>query len=162
MLPLTEAAVRLGITYDAARRRLNRGTLHGEKRGDRWFVAVPTPNIRPDPDPDESERGPDATGSPPDALVAVLQDEITFLRAELVARTEENRRKDHLLAAALERLPALPETVDAQNRSQDVNPAPQRDDTHGMADLTLHQARDVPQPAGESVGRRWWRKFVGG
>ena len=39
--------------------------------------------------------------------LAALQDQVEYLRRELEVRTEENRRKDHLLAAALERIPAL-------------------------------------------------------
>ena len=40
MVTLAEAAVRLGISPDAARKRLERGTLHGEKRGGRWRVFL--------------------------------------------------------------------------------------------------------------------------
>jgi len=61
------------------------------------------------------------------------------------------------LRSAIER-----NSPDLTHAPQDANAAPQRDDTHGMADMTLRQARDVPQPAGESVVRRWWRKIVGG
>lgn len=39
-LSLSDAAVRLGISPDAARKRLERGTLHGEKRGGRWLVYL--------------------------------------------------------------------------------------------------------------------------
>src|SRR5215207_8739396 len=63
----------------------------------------------------------------PDAsLVAHLQDEVTFLRGELEARTEELRRKDHLLAAALERIPELPATI--EDVPQDAHTGTLRDD----------------------------------
>jgi hypothetical protein len=40
-LTLADAAVRLGISLDAARKRLKRGTLQGEKRQGRWIVWLP-------------------------------------------------------------------------------------------------------------------------
>ena len=43
------------------------------------------------------------------ALVASLEEQISFLRSELVTRNEELRRKDHIIAALTERIPALEE-----------------------------------------------------
>src|SRR5215208_2105098 len=96
-ISLAEAAQRLGISYDAARRRIARGTLPAVKVGDRWFVAAPDAGPAPDgppntpPDP-RLDAGPDATGPAPDVVIGILQDEIGFLRAELENRTEEIRR----------------------------------------------------------------------
>ena len=104
-IPLVEAAQILGITYAAAQRGIARGTLAAEKRHGRWYVFVGDADAGPDPDPTPR---PDATGPGPDALVTALQDEIRFLRATLDRQGEELRRRDHLLAAALERIPALP------------------------------------------------------
>ncbi len=43
------------------------------------------------------------------------EDQVEYLRRELEIRNDELRRKDHLLAAALERIPAIepPETPEA-------------------------------------------------
>ncbi|MDP9473851.1 MAG: hypothetical protein M3Q71_24855, partial [Chloroflexota bacterium] len=38
---LAAAAARLGISPDATRKRLERGTLRGEKRAGRWLVWLP-------------------------------------------------------------------------------------------------------------------------
>ena len=40
MIGLAEAAHRLGIAYQDAHRLLLTGRLHGEKRGNRWYVSV--------------------------------------------------------------------------------------------------------------------------
>ncbi|MDP9365691.1 MAG: helix-turn-helix domain-containing protein, partial [Chloroflexota bacterium] len=40
-LSVAEAAQRLGITPDAVRGRLHRGTLYGEKVGTEWRVFLP-------------------------------------------------------------------------------------------------------------------------
>jgi hypothetical protein len=101
-VPLTEAAQRLGITYDAARRRIARGTLDAEKRGDRWYVHVAEMNTGPDHDPNaRPDAGPDATGSAPDALIAQLRDENAYLRQQLDHQT-------HIIAGLVQRLPELP------------------------------------------------------
>jgi hypothetical protein len=127
-LPLVEAAGRLGISPDAARKRLERGTLRGEKRAGRWVVW-----LDPEGAPDTTQ---DATWTPLDAradaaLVAALESEITFLRSELAARTEEVRRRDHLLAAALERRPELPATIE----HRPVAPTPADDPRAGPGNL---------------------------
>ncbi len=40
-MPLPDAAPLLGLHYDTARKRLQAGTLRGEKHGGRWLVWVP-------------------------------------------------------------------------------------------------------------------------
>ncbi len=55
--------------------------------------------------------GSDTGWTPPvsdkDAHISSLEEQVSFLRAELVTRNEELRRKDHLLAALTERIPEL-------------------------------------------------------
>ncbi len=41
LVPLPDAAPLLGLHYDTARKRLQAGTLRGEKHGGRWLVWVP-------------------------------------------------------------------------------------------------------------------------
>ena len=93
-VPIAEAAKHLGMTADAVRKRLQRGTLAGEKRGGAWFVAAselstsatddprvqavrPSPSGRPAAVPDrDSPSGQEASGrqaggpEPSDALRA--------------------------------------------------------------------------------------------
>jgi len=181
LVALAEAAQRLGIAYDTARKRLKAGSLEGERRGGRWFIRMPEAEERPEMGPERdsgqpSEHSgpfPDETEPIPDVLVAQLRDEIGFLRQQV-------ERQNHIIAGLIQRVPLTaelgtgeiitvdperadaPESDERQNAAMAANYAPLRDDTHSMADMTLHQARDVPQRAGESVVRRWWRKIVGG
>lgn len=98
-----DAAKLMGLSIDAVRKRLERGTLRGEKVNGTRYVIL-----------DGDMNGHDSTGHRHDtdmtALLESQQDQIEFLREEL-------RRKDHLLAAALERIPpaleAAPETPDS-------------------------------------------------
>jgi len=83
---LGEAAQILGVTREAVRRRAKRGTLPSETGEDgRLYVWV---------DADHHDDREDHH----DLLVEELRDRIRYLEAE-------SRRKDHLLAAALERIP---------------------------------------------------------
>jgi hypothetical protein len=51
-----------------------------------------------------------------DALITRLESEVTFLRSELADRTEEIRRRDHIVAGLVEQLRALPATIDTRRR----------------------------------------------
>jgi hypothetical protein len=96
-LTVKEAADALGISSDAVRTRIQRGTLRSiHERGRVWVVL----------DPDETRSNTDRSIDQTE-LVHELRARVAFLEGQLKIRTEENRRKDHLLAAALERIPAL-------------------------------------------------------
>lgn len=123
LVPLAEAARRLGIGYDAARKRLASGALRGERRGRQVLVWLPRPAPAPVASGAEPERSgtvpepdrtpPEPTGGAPDALVAHLEAEVAFLRDELTAARRdlaaERERFDVLHREALGRIPpALP------------------------------------------------------
>ncbi len=110
-VPIAEAAVRLGISVDAVRKRIQRGKLTGQKTDSGWTVVWIEPDIRPDnvqtPVPESS------------ALVDDLRDQVAYLRDQLAierdARADAERRhaaeierRDVLLREALGRIPQLP------------------------------------------------------
>ena len=123
LVDLMTAATRLGISYDGVRRRIARGKLRSIKREGHVLVFVPpaepdrtppdstpdtVPNTPPNSPPDSTEQ---PAGHPPDGplreLVETLREENRRLWAELEVRTEELRRKDHIIAALTQRPPAL-------------------------------------------------------
>src|SRR5215210_14932 len=102
---VVEAATILSITPDAVRSRLRRGTLRKDRGPDGEVLVVL------DGDASATDR---PTDQPTVALIEALEEQITYLREQAALWQEEARRKDHLLAAALEaaaleRLPALEE-----------------------------------------------------
>ena len=113
IVSLKEAAVRLGISPDATRKRLERRTLHGEKRAGHWRVFL-EPDAGLDASGDLDQGATVGAGwTPADAasdrsLVDYLHVEVTFLRSELADRTEEIRRRDHIIAGLVEQIRALP------------------------------------------------------
>jgi hypothetical protein len=176
---LSDAAVRLGISPDAARKRLKRGTLRGEKQNGRWLVYL-EPDARSDAvqdaafptvdaAPDAGVQSADATRTPPDAAadMAPLAELIERLAREnaenraAAALWQERARFLSERLAALEAGPlASQESAEAADAAQGANAGPLRDETREMAYETLSQGRAAPQPAGESLVRRWWRRMT--
>ncbi len=126
-LDVNQAAAVLGISTDAVRKRASRGTLDSEKTGD-GSLYVWLENGAPNGMPNGS--------TPTQAHLDSLQEQIEFLRREL-------ERKDHLLAAALERIPAI-EAPRAESEGSEPRP-----DTEGA-----HEAAERRS--------KWWRRWFGG
>jgi hypothetical protein len=168
----------LGVTVEAVRGRMHRGK-YGRERGPsgRVFVLVPAEQL-----PDhESERSTERLGErtangrangranvesgPAEQVVERLLDEVAFLRAELAERSEalrrreelhgeEIRRRDHIIAGLVERLPPQLEAPPApapRDTAETVAEEPQG------ADAPITSA--APQEAAES--RSWWRRWFG-
>jgi hypothetical protein len=107
------AAQRLGITDDAVRARIRRGTLRGEKVGAVWHIHLPT-GVTPDHEParhDTTDRRETRRDPEPDALAEHLQGEIEYLREQLATTLRqlgaERERADVLQREALGRIEAL-------------------------------------------------------
>lgn len=76
-VPLATAAAQLGITSEALRMRLKRGTARGEKRGTMWYVVLEA--IRAAEQPTEQLHAPTEQTE----LVVQLRSEVTYLRGAL-------------------------------------------------------------------------------
>jgi len=138
-LTIPAAAERLGLTSDAIRMRLKRGSLAGRKVNGRWVVLIPRSNV----DPTATERAENAQGAMTERLtqretqrstehlnatrelIDSLRSENTYLRSALDAEMEARRRADHLVAGLMERLPELAATTEDAPVSE--RQAPQRD-----------------------------------
>lgn len=76
-------------------------------------------------------------------LVVELRDQVEYLRAQLRTRDEEIRRRDHLMAAAIERIPAL----EGRNEDQETT------------ESDLRASGEVPRGTGRAENERkaWWQ-----
>ncbi len=127
LLTLDEAAAALGITVNAVRQRIKRGTLTGIRTDEGWLVDMVATDQRPTGD------RPTRTTTPPGQdveLVEHLREEVMYLRTELAKRSEElaeeRRRSDVLQREALGRIEALTATVsDQQDGRQDATERPE-------------------------------------
>src|SRR5215213_9759773 len=88
-----------GISQDAVRQRIRRGSMrHDKDDKGRVYVYLDPTDTRPTPVHDAlRDAVPDASRS--NELVTELRNRIQFLETELADRKEESRRKDHIIAA---------------------------------------------------------------
>ncbi len=144
-LTLRQAAARLGVPESAIRKRVERGTLRSDLGVDgRRYVYLDT----------VADTGEDASATHErDAHISQLRDEIAYLR-------EENRRKDHLLAAALERIPPA---IEAPQETRESPETAADAVAKGGARETPFTDEERPQEAAQPRSWwAWWRRVFGG
>jgi len=115
---VAEAAVLLGISEGAVRMRVKRGTLPSTREGGRLYVLL---NVDPTPEP---ERPHDGTHDRTSELIDTLREQ---LEAERQAHAEARR----LLAAALERIPAIEAPSEPRESPETVEEQPERAESPG-------------------------------
>ncbi len=125
---VAQAAKLLGLSTEAIRSRVRRGTLHSERVGGTVYVLLHVDQTQTGEQPTNA----DTTGQPvtqPETqttmlpadqtyLVTSLEEQVSFLRSELLSRNEELRRKDHIIAALTDRIPELPAPRASQGKSE--------------------------------------------
>ena len=154
-VPVSEAARILGISPEAVRARIQRGTLPKEKGSDGTvYVRLDAGHTRSYGDKTEGATA--GRSSDQTQLVDSLGEQISFLRAELVTRNEELRRKDHIIAALTERIPELPAPAVPSQESRESSETPPEEPANA------HAPPEAPGTAAEPQRERsWWREFLG-
>jgi hypothetical protein len=121
-LDIAAASERLGVSPEALRKRIRRGTVTSEKQDGRWYICLDNDQ---DTGQDTSWTQQDTvqdTGR--DALVEQLQSEVDFLRTELEARREAEREQRIIISQLVGRVEAL-------QAGYDMPHAPESDDRPG-------------------------------
>jgi hypothetical protein len=115
-MPLREAAVALGVSKDAVRQRIRRGTLRSDKGEDgRVYVCL---DAFPDDVYAETPQG----GRDP-ALVDELRDRVRYLEGQVEEERDARRRTDTLLAQLMQRIPELEAPQERPEASETVEHA---------------------------------------
>jgi excisionase family DNA binding protein len=128
-LTVQEAAEVLGTSVDAVRMRVRRGSLESEKDPDgRVHVWV---------NGDSTETKPRLDGEP-SALISAKDETISTLREQLQAERQAHAEARRLLAAALERIPAIEAPQEPPEDAETVEEAPEGAQPHSAAE----EARD--------------------
>lgn len=158
-----EAALLLGLSVDAVRKRAERGRLKREKAPD-GTVHILLEMDEPAGQEASQRAATEETATRQTALVESLQDQIEYLRRELDVRNEELLRKDHLLAAALERMPELEASEEAS--PEDIAPTGGAQEPRASSETAEKDAEDMgvaTSDAQEPARRRSWlyRFFFG-
>jgi excisionase family DNA binding protein len=142
-LTVAQAAEALGISQDAVRKRIARGTIpHDRDESGRVFVYLsPSETVHKT---DQDTRQDDATKTVQDIYVRSLEAQIAFLRGEL-------ERKDTILLSLTERIPELEAPREATEAPEEA------DEQQGRG-----QPRSAAGGAQEGAWRPWWRRVFGG
>lgn len=148
-----QAADALGTTVEGVRSRIRRGSLDSLKVNGTVYVLLTGDHTGPvGTDRDKSETGPDkspvsdALLEAKDETISELRNQVEHLKRVVDTRDEELRRKDHLLAATLERIPELEAPGEKRIRSDTVT------EDIGKGDTS-------PEPQEQSERRSWWSRF---
>ena len=147
-LDVGEASQELGISTDAVRKRISRGSLRSDRENGHVRVWL---------DVGETEAGREAQVDG-EALVEVLQDHITDLRVQLEAEREARRRADTIIAQLTQANAALaakvPELESAESREETAEGA--------VEETERAEAHSNAGEAQEGAQRPWWRRWFGG
>ena len=104
---VADAAEVLGITAEAVRTRIKRGTLESLKEGGTVYVLLSTDQTLPARGPDGTQTA-DRSQSQSSVLISEMRDRIEDLRAQLEAERRANEENRRIIAALTSRIPELP------------------------------------------------------
>jgi hypothetical protein len=142
---VAEAADMLGMTTGAVRNGLSRGTLRSTKEDRMVYVLLPADMSR-DPKRDTVDTPRGMPHPEPDALTYALRDRLRFVEGQLEAACQAHAEARRLLAAALERIPAIGAPQEATDAAETAEEEPERAEPHSAT---------VGAQGG--VRRSWWR-----
>ena len=147
---VAQAAEILGVTVEAIRGRIKRGTLEHERHSGTVYVLLDadqsTNRTRPDTDQTTDRLQSDTT-----ALISAKDETITALRDQLEAERQAHAEARRLLMAALERIPPqLEAPSEARESPERVEQEPER-----------AESRSTTGGAQEGIQRPWWRRMFG-
>ena len=150
-LDINAAALALGISSDAVRKRAERGTLDSE-RDERGHVWVWLDTDETDDQPRSEPPGVDLL-SEKERRIEDLRDRVAYLERQVEEERDARRRADTLLARMMDRVPELE--------------APESRETGAHGPSVAEEGRGGgPGPAREEsergVQRPWWRRMFGG
>jgi hypothetical protein len=136
-----EAAQTLGISPEAVRNRLSRGTLKSVKEAGTVYVLLETDRTR-----HTGDRPNDRSTDTPPELVDQMQARIDSLERQLEQANERDRENRRIIAALTSRIPA----IEAPEAPQKPEPGEQGE---GRG--------DAPQQPEEATSQPWWRRWFG-
>ncbi len=134
-----EAARELGISTDAVRKRIARGSLESDRPNGHVLVWL---------DGGGTEAGQDAQDYGRGALVEMLADQVAYLRSQLDQERQANLENRRIIGGLLQRVPEL-------QAPQDERGAPETtaEDQHKSSPASTNQ--ETP------TERSWWRRLLG-
>jgi hypothetical protein len=141
----------LGVTVDAVRSRVKRGTIDHEREGGRVYVLLDADEYSPGHaqgiDQGIDQGGDQGTRETEDRTAEL----IATLREQLAAERQAHAEARRIIAGLVERIPAI-------EAPQDTTEAPQ--DAEDVTEGTDPQPT-APGPQEGTQRRPWWRRIFG-
>jgi hypothetical protein len=146
---VAEAAQLLGLSAEAVRSRVQRGTLKSTKVVNTVYVLLDEPaQTRPNTDEDTAQTGAQTHPNIDQTeFISSMQDQIDTLKRELEDRKEDARRKDAILMTLAQRVPELEAAPEPRESPQ----TPSEQQGSGTA----------YREDGGTEKRSWWKRFFG-
>lgn len=141
---IPEAARILGISEEAVRGRIKRGTLKSVKVEGRTHALLDTDRARQYDDRTDAQA---TRGSESSALTSALQERIDSLERQLEAERQAHAESRRIIAGLVERVPQLEAPSEARESPE----------TNAVEETERHTGG-----AQEGAQRPWWRRLFGG
>jgi len=133
----------LGISADAVRSRIKRGTLETVREGGRVFVVLGGP------DRAQPTNRPEAADQPTDDL----REQVRYLREQLRREQEAHAEARRIIAGLVQRIPELEAPREAEARETPETATAETEGTSPRSDAGGAQT---------AAKRPWWRRMFGG
>ncbi len=135
------AARELGISTDAVRKRIARGSLESDRPNGHVLVWLDSGGTEAGQGDQSEDRG---------ALVEMLTDQVTYLRSQLDQERQAHAEARRIIGGLVQRIPELEAAGPSEPRESDTSPGPLR---------TPAETAGEAQTATRSP---WWRRMFGG
>jgi hypothetical protein len=142
-----EAARELGISTDAVRKRIARGSLEADRQEGSVLVWL-------DDGGTKAGREGEVDGGP---LVEALRDQVADLRGRLDREQDANRENRRIIAALASRIPELESPAQQPASAESLQEAAQEP----AADGPTRPAPGGREPPAASERVSWWRRVFG-
>jgi hypothetical protein len=159
---VAEAAVLLGLSEEAVRSRLKRGTLRKEKAPDGTVLVVLGRGGSADRPTNGTDRPTTrtTTGQPTNQsdqweMVKMLHEQVSFLRHQLEQEREANRENRRIIAGLVQRVPELEATPEPREAPE----TPAEETGRGS---TAPEKQEKTSDDSQERKRSWWREFFFG
>jgi hypothetical protein len=142
-----DAAEVMGVTVDAIRKRISRGTIPYERdeQGRVWVL------LDTDQDAASKVHDTDQPQSDTTALISAKDEMIAALREQLEQANERDRENRRIIAALTSRIPQL----EAPAETPEAYEAAEEQQGRGQPHADAPGAQEGAQP------RSWWRRMLG-
>jgi hypothetical protein len=153
-----QAAEVMGVTVDAIRKRISRGTIPHERDEDRrvWVLL--------DTDQDAASNVHD-TGQPQSdatALISAKDETIAALREQLEQANERDRENRRIIAALTSRIPAIEAPPDERESPETVEEEQGRGEPHSATGGAQESSDSIGGRGSGTARGSWWRRMLGG